>query len=89
MTGTYKTREYNTIRHILQNNKCHPTILDKTLTSFNAKQHTQQDTREEKQKQYKWATFTYVGKQTTFISKLFKNTNIKIAYRTQTPLDNY
>jgi hypothetical protein len=25
----------------------------------------------------KWATFTYIGKQTRFITKLFKNTNIK------------
>ena len=24
------------------------------------------------------ATFTYVGRQTTFITKLFKNTNLKI-----------
>jgi hypothetical protein len=31
----------------------------------------------------KWATFTYIGKQTRFITKLFKNTNIKIAYKTQ------
>ena len=31
----------------------------------------------------KWATFTYIGTQTTYISKLFKNTSVKIAFRTQ------
>jgi hypothetical protein len=27
--------------------------------------------------------FTYIGKQTRFVTKLFKNTNIRIAYKTQ------
>lgn len=30
----------------------------------------------------KWATFTYVGKEIRHITKLFKNTNFKIEYRT-------
>ena len=30
----------------------------------------------------KWATFTYVGRETTFITNLFKKTDIKIAFRT-------
>jgi len=30
----------------------------------------------------KWATFTYTGKQTTFITNLLKRTNIKIAFHT-------
>jgi hypothetical protein len=30
----------------------------------------------------KWATFTYVGKETRFITKLFKDTNVKIAFTT-------
>jgi hypothetical protein len=30
----------------------------------------------------KWATFTYTGSETKFITKLFKNTNLKIAYKT-------
>jgi hypothetical protein len=31
---------------------------------------------------HKWITFTYTGKETTYITKLFKRTNIKIAFRT-------
>jgi hypothetical protein len=33
-----------------------------------------------------WATFTYTGKETTSITKLFKHTNIRIAYRTTSNL---
>jgi hypothetical protein len=33
--------------------------------------------------QIKWAVFTYNGKQNRFVTKLFKNTNIRIAFKTQ------
>jgi hypothetical protein len=33
-----------------------------------------------------WATFTYTGKETTVITKLFRRANIKIAYRTNNNL---
>jgi hypothetical protein len=29
----------------------------------------------------KWATFTHIGKETKYIMKLFKNANIKLAYK--------
>jgi hypothetical protein len=29
-----------------------------------------------------WATFTYIAKETTYITKIFKHANIKIAYLT-------
>ena len=29
----------------------------------------------------KWVTFTYIGKETTFVTKLFRQTYFKIAYR--------
>jgi hypothetical protein len=32
----------------------------------------------------KWANFTYVGKETKFITKLFREHNIGIAFRTKT-----
>jgi hypothetical protein len=37
----------------------------------------------------KWATFTYTGSETKFITKLFKNTNLKIAYKTVNTIGNY
>jgi len=31
---------------------------------------------------YKWVTFTYIGKETNFITNLFRKNNLKIAFRT-------
>jgi hypothetical protein len=31
----------------------------------------------------KWATFTYTGKETTYITNIFKHSNIGIAFRTK------
>jgi predicted RNA-binding Zn-ribbon protein involved in translation (DUF1610 family) len=30
----------------------------------------------------KWATFTYIGKETTYITKISKHANTKLSYRT-------
>jgi hypothetical protein len=37
----------------------------------------------------KWITLTYVGKETRFITKLFKNTNLYVAYKTNNTIQNY
>ncbi len=36
----------------------------------------------------KWATFTYIRKETTYITKIFKHTNIMIAYRTNNTIQD-
>jgi hypothetical protein len=36
----------------------------------------------------KWATFTYRGKETRKIMKFFKNTQIKVAFRTKNTIQN-
>jgi hypothetical protein len=36
----------------------------------------------------RWATFTYYGSDTGTITKSFKNTNIKIAYKTTNKIKN-
>jgi hypothetical protein len=50
------------------------------------KRKTSQNKEEEKTS---WATFTYHGNDTRTITKLFKNTNIKIAYRTTNTIKNH
>jgi protein-arginine kinase activator protein McsA len=35
---------------------------------------------------HKWATFTYIGKETTYITNLFKKNDLKIALRTRNTL---
>ena len=41
-----------------------------------------QNTTTQSMPRTKWAKFTYVGRQTRTITKLFKNTSLKIAFTT-------
>ena len=36
----------------------------------------------------KWATFTYVGKETLYITNMFRHTDLKIAFRTNKNFEN-
>ena len=36
----------------------------------------------------KWDTFTYIGKETIYITKIFKHSNIKVAYRTNNTIQD-
>ena len=44
------------------------------------KKHQSQQTQGNK---HRWTTFTYVGKETTYNTKIFKNTNLRIAFHTK------
>jgi hypothetical protein len=37
---------------------------------------------------HKWFTFTYIGKETSFMTKLFRKTNLKIAFRTNSTIQS-
>jgi hypothetical protein len=71
-TPEEKQNETTIIKHILQANKCN--------TSFdtNNKQQNRKDNPDPTNK--KWTKFTYIGKDTRVITKLFKHTNIRIAF---------
>ena len=77
ITNTYnlsavnKEKESNTIKHILYNNKRDISILNRFSKTEN------------KRKQTKWVKFTYVGKETKFITKLFIDSSVKTAFTTQ------
>jgi hypothetical protein len=57
--------------------------LHTTYNTNQIKKHYNSQTPIHKIKKTKWATFTYSGKETRTITKLFKETHIKIAYRTR------
>ena len=83
-----RNKEHETIRHILYTNKYDPQLLTKTVSTINTKLQTTHATQNSPKKQKeKWSTFTYVGPQTKFITKLFKNTNVHIAYRTDNTVE--
>jgi len=66
-------QEENTIHNILYNN------------GFPIKPHKPHQLKPQKRQNtntqtHKWITFTYTGKETTYITNLFKRTNLKIAF---------
>jgi regulator of PEP synthase PpsR (kinase-PPPase family) len=73
LTLESRQNEKDHIQQILANNKYDAPTLKKSI------RETRQQQNEQKQK---WAKFTYVGKETRLITKLFKNTNVKIAFTT-------
>jgi len=80
--NAYRTEE-NTIHSIMFNNAFsippkNPPHQKKITTTLNKPTTTAQ----------KWATFTYVGKQTTFITSLFKHTDLKIALRSNNSIQD-
>jgi hypothetical protein len=75
--------EKNTIKYILHNNEYNTDIIQKKLKQ---KQNPHTDTQNQKTK---WVTFTYNEKETRKITKLFKDTTLKIAYRTKTLIKTF
>jgi hypothetical protein len=80
----YKTEE-NTIHNILQNNSF--PIQKHNTPQAPTPNHTPDVQPTDTQPQ-KWTTFTYVGKETTFVTNLFRKTNLKIAFRTNNTVQN-
>jgi len=73
LNATNKEKENNAIKHILHNNKYDTYILNRFTKT------------EPKEKHYttKCAKFTYVGKETKFITKLFKDSSLEITFTTR------
>jgi hypothetical protein len=79
-TNTYDLNEYNkkaehgTIKHILKKNSYDASVI-KQLSK------TKPKVKHNKNKNL-WAKFTYVGRETKFIPKLFKESSVKVTYTT-------
>jgi len=75
-------QEENIIHNILYNNSfpIHP------QKPHNLKQNRKQNSPTLK---HKWATFIYIGKETTYITNIFKHSDIRIAYRTNNTIQNF
>jgi hypothetical protein len=69
------------VKQIIHNNKYSTSLLNRI---HNSKKH-KQVLEEDKQSQ-KWEKFTYIGKETRYITKLFKNAPLKVAYTTNNNL---
>jgi len=76
---TRKQIETNRVKQIVRNNKFDTSILNR----FNIGKTK----REKDSRQKRWAQFTYIGKETRQVTKLFKNTKVKVAYMTKNKLE--
>jgi hypothetical protein len=77
ITKEAKEKEVNIIRDILLNNE-----YNKNLSTRHSKS-TQGQQKYRQHHKTKWAIFTYSGKETKKITKLFKETHIGIAFGTR------
>jgi hypothetical protein len=69
-------KENQIIQNILQANKYN-------LTHSNTKLRQQNQNQTESTQPKKWANFTYLGRETRIITKIFQKAGIKIAYYTK------
>jgi hypothetical protein len=69
-----KEKERNTIKHIISKIKFDTSLIDK-FTNFKKKEKLTLEN-------HKWAKFTYIGNETKFITKLFKDSPIKATFTT-------
>ena len=40
-------------------------------------------------KKTKWAKFTYIGREIRAVTKIFKNTNVKVTFATDNTIENF
>jgi hypothetical protein len=75
--------ELNTINEILVSNHYRKHITSMKPNKQTSPKNPRSTTTS---KIEKWATFTYYGPETRMITKLFKNTNIGIAFKTNSTI---
>jgi len=73
LTPEGRQKDRHNMKQILVNNKYDASSLKKVK---------QREMTKTKQPEKKWANLTHVGKETRFITKLFKSTNVKITFTT-------
>jgi hypothetical protein len=76
-----KDTELNTIKTILQNNQY-------KLTHIQQKPRTNTDPIKQHNNNKKWAIFTYTGRETKNATKVLKDANITIAYKTKNTIEH-
>jgi hypothetical protein len=84
ITEKAKDTEMTTIKNILENNKYNTNII----TTLSTKKNKQKILGNPEKQKIKWATFSYIGKETRKITKIFRNTNLKVAFRTKNNLQS-
>jgi hypothetical protein len=87
LNQTQLKNEWETIKHIADSNNFPINILHKLKER--TLQHLSQPATPKKKKDTKWTTFTYTTPHIRNITNLFKNTDIKIAFKTTNSLRQF
>jgi hypothetical protein len=90
MSSINKQAKMNVIKQIAQENNYNESILNRKRNSSNRQElnETRNTLGLNSQNNNKWVKFTYTGKETRYITKLFKGTDVKIAFRTNNSIKN-
>jgi hypothetical protein len=83
-----KTEEENIIKQITIKNQ----YPEETFHKINSKSQQKKNynlQRSDKDNIKKWATFTCIGRETRSITKIFKTTNLKVAFKTSNTIQNH
>jgi hypothetical protein len=78
-------REWSTILHIAQQNGIPHTVIYKLRHQI---EHKTKRTTPRDSKNKKWAAFTYISPQIRKVTNIFRNTNIRIAYKCRNTIAN-
>jgi hypothetical protein len=81
-----KEKEKPTIQNLAHNNGFPPHITNKLINK--PPPQTINTTPQTKNNNKRWATLTYFGKETYQVSKIFKDSNIQIAFKTRSNLQH-
>ena len=79
MSPENRQKEIHTIQQILRNNKYNLSVIKDM-------KHKKKDRVQEEK--IKWEKFKYIGRETRFITKTFKNTEVRIAFTTDNTIKN-
>ena len=92
ISDIYKHMECDTICHILRANQYSTTVIQNIRSRFVSvpSSHRTHDLTLHnvlQQDRNRFATFTYFGKETRYVTKIFKHTNVKIAFKTRNTIE--
>jgi len=74
-------KEIDIVKQIINNNKYNTSLLNRIGKNTKQRQRYEQETQNQR-----WVNFTYVGRETRYITKHLKNTSLKVAYTTNNNL---
>jgi len=72
-----KQKETDIVKQVIHNNKYDTSLLNRFSKNTIQRQRHKQENQNQR-----WVTFTYVGRETRYITKLFRNPSLKVAYTT-------